>query len=222
MTFMSEPTFKITFKGKTARDADVEQVKSNFSKLFKLPAAKVEVMFDGKERTLKKELSLDKANHLRAVLKKAGIRVSMVKNVVEEQLQGMDDWELNDPGTVILRPVVAPERHIETSHIKVDVDFDHLENKPQAEPPEVDIDHIKINETEEPIVITKEVEMPNFDFSQMSMEEVGSIIVQHKKIDTPDIPTDDLTLDEVGQQLVEKNQIPEPEIDISDISLNVE
>jgi len=219
---MSEPTFKITFKGKTARDADLEQVKSNFSKLFKLPAAKVEVMFDGKERTLKKELTLDKANHLRAVLKKAGIRVSMVKNVVDDQPQGMDDWELNDPGTIILRPVKAPERHIETSHIKVDVDFDNLEIKPQQEPPQVDIDHIEIKDSDEPIVITKEVEMPDFDFSQLTMEEAGSIIVKHKKVAMPDIPTDDLSLDEVGQQLVKKNYIPEPEIDISDISLNVE
>ncbi len=218
---MSETTFKITFKGKIARDADLNQVKKNFSKLFKLPPAKVEIMFDGKERTLKKELSLDKANHMRAVLKKAGIRVSMVKNVVVEQQQGMDDWELNDPGTVILRPVQAPEKHIETSHIKVDVDFDKLEEKPQPEPPEVDIDHIDIKDTDEPIVITKEVDMPDIDISGMDMEEVGSIIVKNKKIVTPDIPTDDLSLDEAGEKLVEKEHIPEPEIDISDISLNI-
>ncbi len=218
---MSETTFRITFKGKTARDADLNQVKKNFSKLFKLPPAKVEIMFDGKERTLKKEMSLDKANHMRAVLKKAGIRVSMVKNVVETQAQGMEDWELNDPGTVILRPVQAPETHIETAHIKVDVDFDALEEKPQPEPPEVDIDHIVIKDTDEPIVTTKEVEMPDFDVTDMSLDDVGSIIVKHKKIETPDIPTDDLSLDEAGKKLVEKDHIPEPEIDISDISLNI-
>jgi len=219
---MSEPTFKITFKGKTARGAEVEQAKNNFAKLFKLPAAKVDIMFDGKERTLKKELSLDKANHLRAVLKKAGIRVSLVKNIVEEEAVGLDDWELNDPGTVILRPVKAPEQHIETSHIKVDVDFDALEEKPQPEPPQVDIDHIDIKEADEPIVTTKEVEMPDFDLSDMTMEEAGSIIVKHKKVETPDIPTDDLSLDKVGEKLVEKNHMPEPEIDISDISLNID
>lgn len=218
---MSEQTFKITFKGKTIRDANLERVKSNFSKLFKLPPAKVEIMFDGKERTLKKELTLEKANHLRAVLKKAGIRVSMVKNVVVEQPQGVDDWELNEPGTVILRPVKAPEKHIETSHIKVDVDFDALEEKPQPEPPQVDIDHIEITEAEGPIVTTKEVEIPEFDFNDLSVEEVGSIIVHHKKIETPDIPTDDLSLDETGKKLVDKNHVPEPEIDISNISLNV-
>lgn len=219
---MSEPTFKITFKGKAAKDVAIERAKSNFSKLFKMPLAKVEIMFDGKERTLKKQLSLEKANHLRAVLKKAGIRVSMIKNESDDKPKGMSEWELNDPGTVILRPVQAPERHIETSHIKVDVDFDKLEEKPQPEPPEVNIDHIQIEDNDEPIVTTKEVVMPYFDFSELSIDDVGSIIVQHKKIKTPDIPTDDLSLDEPGKTLVEKNQVPEPEIDISNISLNVD
>ncbi|MCX7554592.1 hypothetical protein OS175_11930 [Marinicella sp. S1101] len=218
---MSEPTFKITFKGKTIRGVDVARAKSNFSKLFKLPPNKVEVMFDGKERTLKKELPMEKASQLRAVLKKAGIRVSLVKNVVEEKPLGVDDWELNDPGTVILRPVKQPERHIETSHIKVDVDFDKLEDKPQPDPPEVDVDHIAIDDTEEPIVMTKEVEIPDIDLSQLTVDEPGSIIVHHKKIETPDIPTDALSLDEAGKKIVEKKSIPEPEIDISNISLNV-
>ncbi|WP_223789844.1 hypothetical protein [Marinicella meishanensis] len=179
-------------------------------------------MFDGKERTLKKSLTLDKANHLRAVLKKAGIRVSMIKNEVAAEPAAAEDWELNDPGTRILTPVKAPERHIETSHIKVDVDFDNLEDKPQEDPPEVDINHIEIDDSEEPIIVTKEVELPEFDFSKLKVEAAGSIIVKHKKVLTPDIPTDDLTLDEAGKQIVDKKQIEEPEIDISGISLNVE
>jgi hypothetical protein len=218
---MSEQTFKVVFKGKAARGVDLAKAKANFAKLFKLPAAKVEVMFDGKTRTLKKEMPMDKANHFRAVLKKAGIRVSLVKNVVEEVPKGAEDWELNDPGTVILRPVTAPERHIETGHIKVDVDFDKLEDKPQADPPEVDIDHIVIDDTEEPIIETKEVEIPDFDTTGMDVEEAGSIIVKQKKIETPQIPVDGLDLDESGEALVEKKKVPEPEIDISNISLNV-
>lgn len=218
---MSEQTFKVVFKGRTARNVDPERAKANFAKLFKLPAAKVEIMFDGKQRTLKKSMPMDKANHFRAVLKKAGIRVSLIKNEVEQVAQGADDWELNDPGTVILRPVQAPETHIETSHIKVDVDFDQLEEKPQPDPPEVDIDHINIDDSEEPIIATKEVEMPDFDLSEMSVEEPGSIIVHHKKVEPPDIPVDDLSMDEAGQKLVEKDYIPEPEIDISDITLDV-
>ena len=218
---MSEATFKINFKGKTSRDVDLAKAKSNFGKLFKLPAEKVEIMFDGKERTLKKSLTLDKANHLRSVLKRAGIKVSLVKVETAPAQNTAEDWELNEPGTVILRPVTPPETHIETSHIKVDVDFDQLEDKPQQDPPEVDIDHIVIDDSEDPIVEAKEVEIPDIDFSKLTVEDPGSIIVKQKKVETPDIPTDLLKLDEPGAQIVEKNQVPEPEIDISNISLNV-
>ncbi|MCB1583617.1 MAG: hypothetical protein KDI92_11175 [Xanthomonadales bacterium] len=219
---MSEQTFKVVFKGKAARNVELATAKANFAKLFKLPPAKVEVMFDGKERTLKKSMSMDKANHFRAVLKKAGIRVSLVKNVMEEESAQEQEWHLDDPGTRILKPVTAPDRHIETGHLKVDVEFDKLEDKPQADPPEVDIDHIFIDQSEDPIVEPKEVEIPNIDLSKLKMEEVGSIIVKQKKIATPDIPVDDLTLDQPGKQLVEKKVIEEPEIDISSISLDVQ
>ncbi len=218
---MSEQTFKVVFKGKIDKTVGMEGAKANFAKLFKLPATKVELMFDGSERTLKKEMSMDKANHFRAVLKKAGIKVSLIKNEVIQEAQTMEDWVLNDPGTVILRPVKAPERHIETSHIKVDVDFDQLEDKPQLDPPEVNIDHIVIDESEEPIILTKEVEMPNFDFSGLNLDEVGSIMVHQKKIETPDIPVDGLELNDSDEAIVKKVHIEEPEIDISNISLHV-
>lgn len=218
---MSEQTFKVVFKGKAVRNFDLAQAKSNFAKLFKLAPEKVEVMFDGKERTLKKALPMEKANHFRSVLKKAGIRVSLVKNSIEKNLDDPNNWKLEDPGTVILRPVTPPERHIETSHIKVDVDFEKLEDAPPQDPPEVDIDHIVIDDSEDPIVEPKEVEVPEIDLTQLKVEDVGSIIVQAKKIKTPEIPVDDLTMDEPGKKIVEKKDIPEPEIDISNISLDV-
>jgi hypothetical protein len=218
---MSEQTFKVVFKGKAVRSFDLAQAKANFAKLFKLPPEKVEVMFDGKERTLKKALPMEKANHFRAVLKKAGIRVSLVKNSVEKNLEDPQNWQLDEPGTVILRPVTPPERHIETSHIKVDVDFEKLEDSPPQDPPEVDIDHIVIDDSEEPIVEPKEVEVPEIDLTKLKVEDVGSIIVHAKKIETPEIPVDDLTMDEPGQKIVEKKVVEEPEIDISNITLDV-
>ncbi len=216
---MSEQTFKVVFKGKAVRNVDLAVAKANFAKLFKLPPAKAEIMFDGKERTLKKSMTMEKANHFRAVLKKAGIRVSLIKNAVEQTAE--QEWQLDDPGTRIIRPVTPPERHIETGHIKVDVEFDKLEDKPQPDPPEVDIDHIVIEDSEDPIIEPREVEVPEIDLSQLKVEDVGSIIVKQKKIETPDIPVDDLTMDEPGQQIVKKKEIPEPEIDISNISLDV-
>lgn len=218
---MSEQTFKVVFKGKAVRNVELAVAKANFAKLFKLPPAKAEIMFDGKERTLKKAMNMEKANQFRAVLKKAGIRVSLVKNAIEKDLENPENWQLDEPGTVILRPVTPPERHIETSHIKVDVNFEKLEDAAPHDPPEVDIDHIVIDDSEDPIIESREVEIPDIDLSKLKVEDVGSIIVKQKKIETPDIPVDDIGLDEPGQKIVEKKEVPEPEIDISNISLDV-
>lgn len=217
---MQEQTFKVTFKGKTVRGCDQSQAIANFAKLFKLPAAKAEHMFDGKERTIKKSLSMEKAGQLRAVLKKAGIKVSLVKNESELPSLGSADWELNEPGTVILRPISPPEVHIETSHMKVSLDEAALAQTEEKEPPEVEIDHITIDDSEEPIVEEPEVEVPEFKFEDVKVDEPGTVIVNAKKVEIPDIPVDAYSLDELGSQLVEKENIEEPEIDISSISLN--
>ncbi|WP_154222358.1 hypothetical protein [Marinicella rhabdoformis] len=217
---MQEQTFKVTFKGKTVRGCEQSQAIANFAKLFKLPASKAEQMFDGKERTIKKSLSMEKAGQLRGVLKKAGIKVSLIKNESELPALGSGDWELNEPGTVILRPVTAPEVHIETSHMKVSLDESALENAEDKEPPEVDINHITIDDSEEPIIEESEVEVPEFNFEDVEVDEPGTVIVNAKKVEIPDIPVDALSLDDVGAQLVKKDKIEEPEIDISSISLN--
>lgn len=219
---MTEDTFKVTFKGKVARGFEADKAIANFAKLFKLPEQKAALMFDGKERVLKKSLPMEKAAQFRAVLKKAGIRVSLVRNQTELPKLGSDDWELNDPGTVILRPVTPPEVHIETSHIKVSLDDSALEDVPDAEPLDVSIDHIEINESEEPIIEEKEVEVPQFNTEDMTVDDPGTVIVNAKKVEVPDIPVDSLSLDEAGAKIVEKKEVEEPEIDISKISLSGE
>ena len=219
---MQEQTFKVTFKGKTVRGCDESQAVANFAKLFKLPAAKAEQMFDGKERTIKKSLSMEKAGQLRATLKKAGIKVSLIKNEAQLPALGSDNWEVSEPGTVILRPVAAPETHIETSHIKVSLDDVALAEAEDKEPPEVAINHITIDDSEDPIIEEKEVEVPSFEIDDIEVDEPGTVIVNAKKVEIPDIPVDALSLDEVGAELVKKKHIDEPEIDISSISLNNE
>lgn len=216
---MQEQTFKVTFKGKIVRGCEPSQAVANFAKLFKIPPAKAEQMFDGKERVIKKSLTMEKAGQFRAILKKAGIKVSLVKNESELPTLGSGDWELNEPGTVILRPVTPPEVHIETSHIKVALDDIALEQADNDEPPEVSIDHISIDDSEDPIIEEKEVEVPEFEIDNLEVDEPGTVIVNAKKIDVPDIPVDALSVDEVGVQIVKKQKIEEPEIDISSISL---
>ncbi|KAA3651316.1 MAG: hypothetical protein DWP95_00660, partial [Proteobacteria bacterium] len=154
---MDNQRFKIVFKGKTVRGVDTAAAQAHFAKLFKLSADKAAVFFDGKTRVLKKSLSMDKANHFRNVLKKAGIRVSLVKNEEDSAKAKSKEWEVSEPGVVILRPVQAPQTHIETSHIKLSIDIGQLEEKVDVAPPEVDVDHIRIDENaDDPIVEPEE------------------------------------------------------------------
>lgn len=220
---MDNQTFKVVFKGKKVRGVDADQARTNFARLFKMPAEKAAVFFDGKTRVLKKSLPMDKASHFRSVLKKAGIRVSLVKNEVESANQKQKEWELSEPGVVILRPIQPPETHIETSHIKLSLDFDRLEDKPGVDPPEVDIDHIRIDDNaDKPIVEPQEVEVPDINIDELSTAEVGAIMVDAKQVETPDIPVDGIELDDSDEPIVKKVRHKEPEVDISNISLEVE
>lgn len=220
---MDNQTFKVVFKGKTVRGVDVDAAQARFAKLFKLPPNKVAVFFDGKTRVLKKSLPMDKANHFRHVLKKAGIRVSLVKNEEEPSKTEQKEWQISEPGVVILRPVQPPQTHIETAHIKLSLDIGQLEDKVDVDPPEVDIDHIKIDDNaEQPIVEPKEVEIPDINTDDLTTAEVGAIMVDAKKVSTPDIPVDDIELDDSDEPIVKKVKHPEPEVDISGISLQIE
>lgn len=219
---MQDQTFKVVFKGKVIKGYPLEQAIANFGKLFKLPEEKAKRFFDGNERILKKAVPMDKANQLRTVLKKAGIRVSLSSNKKKLNLSDAANWKLDPPGTIILKPVAPPETHIETGHIKITIDEKALEEAKNAPPPEVSINHITIDDSEQPIIEDEEVEIPDFDLKKMAIDEPGTILVNARKVEVPDIPVDALSLDELGKTLVKAKTVTEPEIDISGISLKVE
>lgn len=221
---MIDQTFKIVFRGKTIKDYDLATAKLNFARLFKLTPEKVEIMFSGGNRVLKKSVGMEKANQFRTALKKAGIKVSLIKNEVAQTTNDEElKWHVDEPGTIILKPVTTVDVHIETAHIKLSENPDiPLVKKANIEPPEVDISNIKLNTSEEPIIKPKEVILPEFDLSAFNVDEPGIILVNSVKVKSPEIPIDGIELDETGANLIEKEYIPEPEIDIASISLEVE
>ncbi len=220
---MEDQTFKVIFKGKTVRDADPEQAQAHFAKLFKLSPEKAKLFFDGKARVLKKSMPMDKANHFRAVMRKAGIKVSLEKNEIDSETKAAQEWEVSEPGVVIIRPIQPPQTHIETSHIKLSFDLRPLAEKFDFKPEEVNIDHIRIDEdSERPIVEPKEIEVPEFDTDDLTTAEVGAIMVDAQIVETPDIPVDGLELDDSDEPIVKKVKYEEFEVDISGISLQVE
>jgi hypothetical protein len=211
---MSEALFDIVFKGKHSNKIDQSKAILHFSKLFKLPVEKAGIFFDGKARTLKKSLNLEKASQFRAALKKAGLRVSMLK------LQGQkDELTLAKVGVVLVsQPFVQP-REFETSHFTLDeVGIEIVEFTPIAEP-QFDTSNLKIDEVGVQIVAKPVAIDLDIDVTDLTLDEVGAIMAEEKPVAEPELDISELHIDEVGVILVEETKVPEPVINIDKLKL---
>jgi hypothetical protein len=216
---MSEVLFNIVFKGKFVTQIDKPKAVLHFSKLFKMPTEKSERYFDGTARILKKSLTLDKASHFRATLKKAGLRVSMVKHVSAETEQNKAAITMSDVGAVLVNKAFIQPKHFDTKQFSLDeigveiVHFEPIEKKT------FDIDQISLDEVGSTFAEKPEYPELDVDISQLSMEEVGSIIAEKIHIPEPEFDLTAIEVDDVGAQLIEKKIVPEPEINIDNIKL---
>ena len=224
--------FDVIFKGKFSNQFDKSQAITNFSKVFKQPAEKAALFFDGKPRALKKSLSMEKANHIRAVLKKAGLRVTLQKIQSQQETPTIqpatpetisdqnEEWDVDQPGTVIVKKTVIPPPDIDTSGLDLDevgvvfakkqsvpsLEFDLHDlsldevgaifaKKAIIEVPEYDIDDIEVDEVGAVMAKKENVAKPEFDFEGLDVEEANTVFPQPKKPEKPDINTDDLELE---------------------------
>ena len=215
---MSETTYQILFKGKTVRGYEPEKAKQNFAKLFKLPAQKVDILFDGSERVLKKSLTLQQANDFRAKLKQFGIRVSLKQNAVETP-QTAAELSLSAPGVMLVPPVKKPDVHIEVTHLNFSEDSGPIVDKPTIEEPDLDLSALHLDEVGEQIVEKQTVEAPEIETDDLILDEPGVTVVEKQSIPEPDISIDALSLDEVGVDLVVKEKNKPAEIATDHIAL---
>jgi hypothetical protein len=216
---MSEVLFDIVFKGKFVNQIDKPKAVLHFSKLFKMPIEKAERYFDGVSRTLKKSLTLDKASHFRASLKKAGLRVSMAKQVSQESEQAKSAITMSEVGAILVNKAFIQPKHFDTNQFTLDEVGVEIVHPEAIEKVNFDIDQISMDEIGAIMAEKKHQPEPEVDISQLTMEEVGSIIAEKKHIPEPEFDLTSIEIDEVGAQLVEKKAIPEPEINIDDIEL---
>ncbi len=200
---MSEMLFDIIFKGKFSNQIDKSQAVSNFGKLFKQAPEKAVLFFDGKARALKKSLPMDKANHIRGVLKKAGLRVTLQKlqseqeSSVETSLASNKnkEWDLDQPGAVIATKTHVPVPDIDTSSLKLD---------------EVGVRFA-----------FKDLSLAvDFDLSEMSLDEVGAVFAEKEIIEVPEFDIGDIQVDEVGVVMAKKEEVPEPVFDFDGLDVD--
>lgn len=216
---MSETLFDIVFKGKFVRQLDQEKAVLHFAKLFKMPVEKAQKFFDGKARPLKKSLTLEKASHFRAALKKAGLRVSVVKQKIDATSEKEETLTMSEVGVVIVnKPFVQP-KHFDTSKFTIDEPGVEIVHKEPVEAPEFDLQDLQLDEVGITIVEKQEVPELDIDISALTMEEVGAIFAEKQIIAEPELDISEITMEEVGATIVEKKKIPEPEINIDGIKI---
>jgi len=212
----AENLFDVVFKGKFARELDKNRAVLHFSKVFKLPIEKAERFFDGNPRVLKKEQTLEKANNFRQALKKAGLKVSLVKKVNENFKA---ELTMSAPGVILVSPPAPIVANIPTSQFSLDEVGAQFANPKPIEPVNIDTSSFTIDEEDREIVEKEEVPEPEFDVSGISLDEIGAIFDEPHELPEPHLDISDLSLDEVGATMVEKKPTPPVEIDTSGIKL---
>ncbi len=212
----AENLFDVVFKGKFVRELDKNRAVLHFSKVFKLPVEKAERFFDGNPRVLKKDQVLEKANNFRQALKKAGLKVSLVKKVNENFKA---ELTLSAPGVVLVSPPAPVVANIPTSQFSLDEVGAQFANPTPVEPVNIDTSSFSIDEEDKEIVEKEQISEPEFDVTGISLDEVGAIFDEPQDLPEPHLDISDLSLDEVGATMVEKKPTPPVEIDTSGIKL---
>ncbi len=214
-----EVLFDIEFKGRFSNKIDKPTAIANFAKLFKLPEQKAALFFDGKSRTLKKSLNMEKASQFRAVLKKAHLRVSMKKQI-DESAAKEQAITMSSPGVVIIEKAFVPPVEIDAHKFEIDqVGTEIVEEQHIAEP-QIDISNISVDEVGVDIVKKVEVAQPQIDTSSLSMDEVGAVFAQKPNIPEPVLDISAIDMEEVGATIVEKKIIPKPDINTDNIKIS--
>ena len=216
---MSEVLFDMVFKGKFVSQIDKPNAVIHFSKLFKMPTEKAQRYFDGVARTLKKSLTLDKASQFRATLKKAGLRVSMVKQVSELTEQKNNEITISEVGAILANKAFIQPKHYDTKQFSLDEIGVEIVHPKTIEKMIFNIDQMSMDEVGAIFAEKRKHPELDVDISQLTMEEAGSIIAEKKHIPEPEFDLTAIEVDEVGAQLVEKKNVPEPEINIDNIKM---
>lgn len=198
---MSEQRYSVIFRGNTVEGSDLSAVKANMAKLFKMDAAKIEIMFSGKPVMIKKDLDKAKAKSYLDALKNAGAVVEIVASGADKPPSAAQ----TAPAPVAAAPVTAAaaaEPH-------------EAANPP---PPPVAPDY-SVAEAGVTLVEHPTVAPANFDTTQFDLAEVGVDLTEAREVTPPDFDLSALSLDPVGIDLTEHKPPPPADFDTSAFKL---
>jgi hypothetical protein len=220
---MSEMLFDVIFKGKFSNQLNKIQAVNNFAKLFKQAPDKAVLFFDGKERALKKSLPMDKANHLRAVLKKAGLRVTLEKLATPEdsnvQSTLKQEWSLELPGSILAKKEFIPVPEIDISGLELDSVGARMDFKDFGMAAEFDFSNLSLDEVGAIFAEKEIIEVPEFDIDDIEIEEVGAIMGTKVVISEPEFDLEGLDIEAAGSVLPQPEKPKKPDINTDNIKL---
>ena len=234
---MAEGNYQVIFSGNIIDGAELDMVKRNVARVFKLDAEQVEKLFCGRRLILKKQIDQDTAEKYQAMMQRAGA-ICEVQNIAQAQKptapvndalpetasstttpsEAISEVDLAEPGVTLIEHVEVPEANIDISGMdmaEVGIELIEHEVVPEAN---IDISGIDMAEVGIQLVEHEVVPEADIDVSGMDMAEVGIQLVAPKDIPEPEFDTSSMSLDVTGAQLVETKEIPPANIDTSHLT----
>ena len=203
---MAGAEFKILFAGELVEGADPAQVRANLANLFKTEVAKVESLFSGERKVIRRDVDEATARKFQAGFARAGAVAVIVDADGVEHLP-----EASQPPA----PSTTEAPPVDTRPA----------SPPPAPPvPAQDSDDLEPSRTTlaeagrapPPLLARGQPSAPD----DMTMADAGAILIDEPTVtESPNIDTSHLTLSEPGVDLTEHENVSAPQFDLSTYEL---
>lgn len=189
--------FDILFKGECQPQQDVETVKQNMARLFKISAEKAEALFNGQSLTLKRGLEKELASKYIQAITSAGA----IAYAVETGTDSATTTTAAEPA--------APESAASMAEPdQTAVEQDTAAAAEQTPEPEQEPAPEQTQADEYAAVLEAELDPP------------GTVLLEHEIVQPPAIDTTQMSLSQPGETLVEAVDVPDADIQTNHLSLS--
>lgn len=231
---MADDLYNIVFKGELVRSFELDVVKNNMGKLFKISGPKLEALFSGKTIILKRNLSFEAANKYRVAIKKVGARIDLLPVKTDQEDKENERTPAKTQGKAVFN--VGGKSDTNQPHVPSQefpspktLDEKPLHSQPPHESDSVEDDSAfslapvgaeVLTESEKEVVVPVVV-----DVSAISLKDTGGDLLnseEKRQYETLDLDLSDVSLAEAGEDLLkdsEKKEVLEKEVDISNLSI---
>lgn len=219
---MAETEYKVMFGGEVVPGADPAEVKANLAKLFGTSVDKVEPLFAGGRKMIKRGLSEPAALKYRAAFSKAGALAILVDDQGNElaaepaSAPAAEPVPAARPAPEAARPPPqpAPAPNAAAPAQQVAAAPSESDSGPADEPTRTEL--AEAGRAPPPLAARGLPTAP----ADMTMAEAGEVLVDSTgPASAPDIDTSHLSLSEPGVDLGERKAVPDAQYDLSEFDL---